>query len=218
MLTTVFEGTNAPLIKAVSDFYVKDHDWVADVTWGKGAFWKTTCTDRFMLFKSDALTTPDALWDFRKLPYIDSCMDHVVLDPPYMHSPGKKSAYREQYKTTHTHGSHDKPRTLYHNEIMQQYADGMREAWRILRVGGMLWVKCKDEIESNWQRWSHLEVYLDAREIGFIGKDLLILVTRKNMPSRHAKQLHARKHHSYLWIFIKPTSQQTTAINKARIR
>lgn len=218
MLTTVHNGNNGAMVKAVSDFYIKDGDWVADVTYGKGAFWKQASTSRFMLFKSDLLTVPEAPWDFRDLPYIDCCMDHVVLDPPYMHSPGKTSAYQQQYKTTHTHGSHDKPRTLYHNEIMEQYADGMSEAWRVLREGGMLWVKCKDEIESGWQRWSHHEVYLDARQIGFVGKDLFVLVTGQNIPDNHERQLHARKAHSYLWLFLKPTATQAKAVARYRIR
>lgn len=221
MLTTVHNGANAPLIEAVSGFYVKDGDWVADVTYGKGAFWKQTDTSRFMLFTSDMLTVPEAPWDFRDLPYIDGCMDHVVLDPPYMHSPGKTSAYQGQYQTTQSHGlhaDHGKARTLYHNEIIEDYAKGMAEAWRVLGEGGMLWVKCKDEIESGWQRWSHHEIYLDAREIGFVGKDLFILTTGGNIPSRHARQLHARKAHSYLWVFLKPTARQTKTVKRCRIR
>jgi len=221
MLSTVHYGPNAPLIHAVSDFYVKDGERVADVTYGKGAFWKDTDTRRFELLKSDIDTVPEALYDFRDLPYEAECMGHVVLDPPYMHSPGKTSAYRGQYRTTDSHGAgadHGKARTLYHNEIMEDYAKGMKEAWRVLRTGGMLWVKCKDEIESGWQRWSHHEIYLDARALGFVGKDLFILVPGSTIRSNHKRQLHARKAHSYLWIFLKPSMTHHRAVTRYRIR
>ena len=221
MLTTTHQGNNADLIKEASDFYIKDGDFVADVTYGRGVFWKKTNTSRFMLFPSDFITVPDRAFDFRALPYPDECLDHFVLDPPYMHSPGKTSAYQKMYRTTDSHGAgaaHGKVRTLYHNEIMEDYKAGMQEAWRTLVEGGMLWVKCKDEIESGWQRWSHHEVYLDAREIGFTGKDLFILVTGRNIPNRNQRQLHARKTHSYLWQFLKPTAAQTRSVSRMKIR
>ena len=209
---------NSDLIKEVSDFYIKDGDFVADVTWGKGVFWKKVDTTRFWFFPTDLLTM-DVSHDFRALPYDNEVFNHVILDPPYMHSPGK-TMLSKNYQNTAAHGQKStiKTRTIYHNEIIEDYEKGMQEAWRVLEPGGMLWVKCKDEIESGWQRWSHIEIYADARKIGFVGKDLFILVPTAKVNSNHARQLHARKTHSYLWLFIKPTDREAKQVEKYKIR
>lgn len=178
--------------------YVENGAKVADVTYGKGSFWKKVNTTRFVLDKSDKLMK-EAPYDFRKLPYKDEIYDHVVFDPPYMHNAGKPLVDARYRNSETTKGR-------YHNDIMQLYRQGMKEGKRILKVGGMLWVKCQDQIESGYQRWSHIEIYREARNLGMFGKDLFVLASR-NMPIQR-KQQHARKNHSYLWIFMKPAAKQ----------
>ena len=62
------------MIRNVCNLYVKDGDTVADVTYGKGAFWKSTDTDRFNLMASDILTCKDAPYDLTDLPYADESL------------------------------------------------------------------------------------------------------------------------------------------------
>ncbi len=57
--------------------------------YGKGVFWKRISKDLYKLKQSDII---DGI-DCRDLPYNDGEIDCVVLDPPYMHSPGG-TAYR----------------------------------------------------------------------------------------------------------------------------
>lgn len=54
------------------------------------------------------------------------------------------------------------------------YRGGLREARRVLRPNGQVWVKCQDEIESGRQCWSHIEIRAIARKLGFKAKDLFI--------------------------------------------
>ena len=70
-----------------------------------------------------------------------------VLYGPDIHNPGKHiTDYR--YNNAATTGG------MYHREIVTRfYYPGMAEAARILKPGGQLWVKCKDEIESSEQCW-----------------------------------------------------------------
>ena len=89
----------------------------------------------------------------------------------------------------------------YHRDIMELYRDGLTEAHRLLKPGGLTWCKTQDEIESHRQQWSHIEIYQIATEIGFYGRDLFVLVTG-SPPIQHRQQ-HARRNHSYLWIFQK---------------
>ena len=90
-------------------------------------------------------------------------------------------------------------------EIRQLYRDGMREAFRVLKANGLLWVKTKDQVESARQCWQHVELYNDALTLGFQGRDLFVVLTSPPNPSRwHGKkQQHAFKNCGYLWIFEK---------------
>jgi len=196
-------GDNSDLIAHVAEMYLKPKWKIADVTYGKGVFWRNIDKSKYNLSASDILTVPPFL-DFRKLPYKDGEFDCVVLDPPYVHNPGKLIV-NANYKNAET------TKGMYHNDIIQLYVEGMKEAFRILRIGGLLWVKCKDEVESSFQRWSHIEIYAHAIGLGFFAEDLFILTQKVKPIVQHKKQCHARKNHSYLWVFKKPDARELTA-------
>ncbi len=200
--TTVTLGTNADLFATVSDLYLNDGDVIADVTYSTGRFWKKTDLSRYRFLASDLLPRRDkrmtvTACDFRALPYAAGTIDVLVLDPPYIHSPGK-GMLATRYNGLATTDM------ISYADIIRLYRDGMTEAARVLRDGGQLWVKCKDTLASEHQRWSHITLQQIAHELGMYSRDLFLLVPPA--PSavttgRWARQLHARKVHSYLWIF-----------------
>ncbi len=202
-------GNNSDLIARAVELYIKPGWKVADVTYGKGAFWRKTDTTKFTLMISDLLTTTNN-WDFRSLPYADGEFDCVVLDPPYTHNPGHLIV-NANYKNAET------TKGMYHRDIIALYAAGMKEACRILRVGGYLWVKCKDEIESSYQRWSHIEIYHHAVALGFFPQDLFVLTQKAKPVVQHRHQQHARKNHSYLWVFKKPTAGELKELTRLNL-
>ena len=193
---TSYTGDNNFLIKEVSDLFLKDGYKVADVTYGRGVFWKSIDTSKYDFLPSDLQTCPDARYDFRKLPYKSDSLDVVVFDPPYVHNPGN-FIMNDRYQNKET------TKGMYHKDIINLYRQGMGEAMRVLKVGGTLWVKCKDEVESSIQRWSHVEILLTANRMGLYGLDLFVLTQQRLPILQHTKQNHARKNHSYLWVFLK---------------
>lgn len=202
---------NGQLIEQVLDLYAPKSDTrklrVADVTWGKGVFWRNIDLTRFDFHKSDILTVPEAPYDFRALPYTDQSFDLIALDPPYAHNPGKMIV-DANYRNAET------TRGMYHNDIINLYRDGMREAYRVLCKGGHLLVKCQDEVESSFQRWSHIEILRDALDLGFYAKDLFVLTQSKLPHVQFATQQHARKNHSYLWVFRRPEDKDLKSLNR----
>lgn len=185
---TVHQGSNSGLIKKVSELYFQEGDNIADVTWGKGVFWKEVDKTKYEIVGSDIKIGID----FRNLPYKNESFKHSVIDPPYARITNLKGMV-DCYNTT---------RFTTHSEILQLYQEGLAELYRIIKSKGMILCKCQDEIYGGKQYWTHIEIFNIALQLGLYPKDLFILVNEK-MPKPNYKQQHARKLHSYLWVFQK---------------
>jgi len=198
-VTSVVLGTNADLIAAVTRLYLPDAAVVADVSYSLGRFWSKVDTSRFRLLASDLQpSVPGVIAaDFRSLPYAPGSADVLVLDPPYIHAPGRGML------ATRYNGRGTDPLATYAS-IIDLYRDGMTEAARVLRDGGQCWVKCKDTLASERQRWSHITVHEIAVGLGMYARDLFMLVPPAPpvlTTGRWERQLHARKVGSWLWVF-----------------
>jgi len=200
-------GQNAHVFADILRLHVPRGSKVADVTYGKGAFWKQVDPTLYTLLATDLKTGVDC----RRLPYEDASIDAVVLDPPYMEGffrqtaeqlagSGSHASFREHYASSATTTSG--PR--YHAAVLSLYVEAAIEARRVLRNRGILIVKCQDEVSANQQHLTHVEIVNEYAAIGFHAKDLFVLV-RTNRPgvSRLKKQVHARKNHSYFLVFVK---------------
>ena len=209
VVVSAYVGTNADIFPVVLRLHVPDGARVADVTFGKGVFWRKVDIGRYDLHASDIA---DGI-DCRDLPYEASSFDCIVFDPPYMEGffrsgksikagAGTHTAFRDHYSN-----GHEAPRNgggKWHAAVVELYEEGGREAYRVLRDGGVFIVKCQDEVSANRQNLTHVEVINAYAETGFFCKDLFVVV-RPNKPgmSRLLKQVHARKNHSYFLVFVK---------------
>lgn len=201
-------GTNEKIFPQILGLYVAPGSIVADVTYGKGVFWKNIPPDRYRLLATDLTDGVDS----RALPYEDGAIDCVVFDPPYMHSPGgtAHTVHKPFERYYRNNGTGNRTSAKYHEAVLELYAETGKEAHRVLRDRGVLIVKCQDEVCSNRQRFTHIEILQAYADIGFIAEDLFVLV-RQNRPgaSRVVKQVHARKNHSYFLVFWKPDAKKS---------
>lgn len=198
---TAHHGRNDAMIAHVARLYIPDGATVIDATWGRGNFWPRTDTGRFRLIRSDLAEATGAHLraDFRQLPFGAAAADAVVLDPPYVARPDPGRFIDKRYRNSAT------TRGLFWREIMDLYHAGMTEAARVLRPGGTCWVKCQDTIENRCQRWSVIKMHEMALSLRLVPADLFILVNPTPPGGTRAeRQSHARRNHSYLWIFAKP--------------
>jgi len=199
-------GDNADLFPRILKLHVPDGAKIADVTYGKGVFWRNVPEGLYDLHASDLKTGVD----FRALPYADASMDAVVIDPPYM-----EGLLREKKDTRAGSGTHDQFRDYYssgaetgggkwHQAVLDLYIAGGREAHRVLKDHGMFIVKCQDEVCANRQELTHVQLVNAYGAMGFYARDLFVLVrTGRPGVSRLLKQVHARKNHSYFLVFEK---------------
>lgn len=200
LVFSAHQAGNSEVFPEILSLYVPKDSIVADVTYGKGAFWKSVPSGAYRLLKSDL---KDGI-DCRELPYDDASIDCVVIDPPYMHTPGGTAHdghqnFEQYYRNNGTTNAGSRK---YHDAVLDLYFDAAREAMRVLRFNGVLIVKCQDEVCAGRQRLTHVELINEFEKYGYRVEDCFV-VMRKNRPgvSRMLKQLHARKNHSYFLVF-----------------
>ena len=198
-------GTNDEVFPNVLSLYVAPGSTVADVTYGKGVFWRKIPGNAYNLLKTDIQHGVDC----RRLPYDDMTIDCVVFDPPYMHTPGGTAHVNHQNFEQYYKNNKASSEKKYHDAVLELYFLAAKEAWRVLRAGGVYIVKCQDEVCANQQRLTHVELINELAKYGFVAEDLFVVV-RNGKPgvSRMLRQAHARKNHSYFVVFLKPNGKK----------
>jgi hypothetical protein len=198
-------GENSDIFPQILRLHVPRGATVADVTFGKGVFWRDIPSDEYRRLTTDLKTGVDC----RNLPYGNEEIDCVVLDPPYMEGlyrsdnsfagNGTHNAFREHYSNGNRPALLD---NKWHDAVLELYVLAAIEARRVLKPDGILIVKCQDEVSAGIQRMSHVEIILNLLKLGYYPKDIFVVV-RRNRPgvTRIIKQLHARKNHSYFLVF-----------------
>lgn len=205
---------NADVFPEILDLHIPIGAKIADVTYGKGVFWKNVDLSKYELLATDISMGVDC----RALPYEDNSLDAIVIDPPYMEGllrsnpahkagTGSHATFREYY----SNGNETSTNTpKWHGAVTDLYFKAGQEALRVLKEKGVAIVKCQDEVSANRQWLTHVEIINFYEQLGFYTKDLFVVVrTNKSAVSRLKKQVHARKNHSYFLIFIKIPKNKT---------
>lgn len=191
-------GDNAALFTQVARLWIAPGDDVLDATYGRGAFWRNLPglpTHRF-----DALTGHD----LRALPVADASVDVFVLDPPYRPTHGSKTFTSNGLAQAYQLGEESLD-TI--NDVLNLYRGGITEAWRTLRPGGRVMVKCQDLSFGHRLHMATLDVLRELIGMGFDMADQFILANASQLASpTWVEQERARRAHSVLWVAVKPGS------------
>lgn len=210
LIFSAYIRKNEDIFPLILSLYVPLGAEIADVTYGKGVFWKKVNKADYILHFSDIKTGVDC----RNLLYDNNSMDCVVIDPPYMEGfyrrnnehlagNGTFASFREAYSDGSIYAQKEgAPR--YHDAVLDMYYSAGYEALRVLKKNGILIIKCQDEVSANKQHLTHVEIINEYLKYGFAIEDLFVMV-RNNRPSISTlkKQVHARKNHSYFLVFRK---------------
>ena len=200
---TARTGNNADQFPDILNIYIPIEGKVLDMTYGKGVFWKRA--GGYNIYANDIdPERGDYSYDFRSFPPSWGLFDAVILDPPYMEghrTSGRKSEIKQAMDDNYKVFSSDiKSVEDIFNKL---YCPGMKEAHRLLDSTGILVVKCQDQVDGGRNKWIHIWIYEEACRLGFLVEDLFVMV-RSSLPTmRHTFQLHARKNHSFWWVFRK---------------
>jgi SAM-dependent methyltransferase len=189
------------IIKNIIKLYCPDGTIEVDPTFSKGNFYKNIPKPKY-IYDLNPQTEDTQQADCRKLPHEDNSINSIMFDPPFLAG----------IPTKHTDGSNiilERFGVLRNiqNELWGMYHAALKEFHRILKPNGILIFKCQDTINTSKQFLSHVEIINYAVSLGFYPKDLFVLIAKNRViSSKHAKQQHARKYHSYFIVFIKQES------------
>ncbi len=207
VVMSAFVERNAHIFSKILSLHVPEGSKIADVTYGNGVFWKNIDISKYELLATDIATGVDC----RSLPYKAKSIDVLVLDPPYMEGllrtnkehkagGGTFSPFRSYY----SNGDERNHELKWHAAVTDLYFRAGSEGYRVLRDGGVMIVKCQDEVSANRQWLTHVEIINHFEQMGFYTKDLFVVVRQNKVGiTRLKRQVHARKNHSYFLVFIK---------------
>jgi hypothetical protein len=212
---SAYVARNSEVFPKVLDLHISAGATIADVTYGKGVFWKNIDLNEYTVYGSDLdpeKSPSGRPVDCRNLPYEDNSLDVVVLDPPYAEGFYRRkkdqlaggSSSHAQFRENYSNGEVlDTKGSKYHQAVLDLYCEAGLEAQRVLKDDGTLIVKVQDEVSANTQELTHIQITnFYEEELGMYTKDLFVVV-RNNTPavSGVQNQVHARKNHSFFMIY-----------------
>jgi hypothetical protein len=173
-----------------------------DCTYSIGHFWENLPQPKH---KSDLLPKRKDIIKASSdnLPFENDSMKSIMFDPPFVIA---GETYRDNEKGSSIIAKRFEGYKDF-AELKTHYYGTLKETYRILQTDGILVLKCQDVVSSGKNHFTHSLVMNMALQVGYYPKDLFILMAKNRINSFNGEkwknQFHARKHHSYFWVFQK---------------
>lgn len=194
------------IIENILSLYVPQGYIDCDCTYSKGNFYKNTgITEPEYKFDILPQTEDTVQASADNLPLESDSINCLMFDPPFLATTGKSLTSDDNNNVI------NKRFGVFPNEteLHTFYVNTIRETYRVLKDNGILIFKCQDKISSSKQYMSHCFIWGEAVKAGFYPKDLFILLAKNRLVAdwQLKNQKHARKFHSYFWVFEKTNKE-----------
>ena len=186
------------ILENIIRLYIPSGGIECDSTFGNGNFYKRISVPRYAY---DLNPRNGAEYgDSRNLPLADESISSLMFDPPFLATKGKSLQTDKGNIINRRFGVYPTEKELH-----DFYTESIKEGSRVLKKDGILIVKCQDKVSSGKQYMSHVYIFNEATRLGFVVKDLFILLAKNRWVADWQKknQQHARKYHCYFWVFQK---------------
>jgi hypothetical protein len=169
-----------------------------DPCYSVGNFYKDGLPKPKYKFDKFPQTTDIIQANSNNLPLDDSSIKTIMFDPPFVIGGEDHEGIKDGSNIISRRFTNFQSWT----ELREMYSSSLIEFYRILEDNGIVIFKCQDCVSSAKQHFTHVWIMQKAIKTGFYPKDLFILLAKSRMTDNR-KQQHARKFHSYYWVFKK---------------
>lgn len=198
-------NSNYEVISNIMSLYKIDQ-FDLDCTYSRGLFWKNLPEPKI---KTDLVPVTDdtVQADSEHLPFEDNSIKTIMCDLPFV-------ICGKQYKSNKEGSSVIAKRFegyATYNDLKRNYYNTLMELYRVCDKDGFVVFKCQDTVSGGINYFTHVMVLNMALELGFYPRDLFVLVAKMRINSfggKWNKQEHARKFHSFYWVFEKKISKK----------
>lgn len=197
------------IIKDILDLHNDGNQIDCDITYSKGNFYGRFSDENGSEFE---IKQPTYKFDVKplfddvvkldpmgKIPLENDSLNCIMIDLPFLvTSLSAHSVINGRNKMIKRFSGYNTQ-----EDLLDSYSHWLREAYRVLRPNGILIFKCQPTTCNNYQLMTHLFSCRVAEEVGFYIKDEFILLAKRRLIGKVIKQRHARKFHSYFYVFEK---------------
>ena len=205
MAATAWADNAQLILDCVRLGYLAGEDEVVDLTYGLGNWWNRWSPAFLWRNDLDPAKGVESCDDFRSTSLPSDCADAVAFDPPYIAQGGRDTSTTQEF--IRRFGLVEVPKTP--PDVQQLINDGLTEAHRIVKPGGVVLVKCKDYVNGGKVWWGTYETHKHAAELGLFVEDRLEHLSGTGPQPPRDRQLHARRNLSTLFVFRKPVERLT---------
>ena len=177
--------------------YIKSNNFDCDLTFSKGNFYNIIDAPRLKFDKYPQRMDVLPLIEANDIPSYS--LHSIVIDLPFIVNANSKGGFSEHSKIAKRFDFFTSEEELYkaNNDMIELSYDKLSK-------GGFLIMKVMDVCGPNGQIWVAHHVHNKAIECGFSLDDIFILIARsKYLHTNGQIQRHARKYHSYFFVFRK---------------
>jgi hypothetical protein len=193
-------ATNGELVATLHELgYIGLGDRVLDVTYGRGKWWD--------VFRPADLTVHDLHTvdgvDFRDLPEPDEFADVTVIDAPFVPQGGTDHEHTAEFRDRY--GLNGAPQ--HRTELTHLIMDGIAEAVRVTRRGGLVLVKCQPFQSGKFFHNMPAIICRHAEGLGLRQIDQGIM-RRRTGPTSTLVFNHLRSNYSVMLVFQRRTRRR----------
>jgi SAM-dependent methyltransferase len=199
-MASVWYGEDAELLERMLDFYPrKTPRKILDATVNGGRFWRNSKRPVTGM-DIDQCHKPDILADNTNMPLEDATFDVIVYDPPHIPNQGRDN--KKDFNTRF--GLVLRSSKENHYTFTHTFPPFLREAYRVLKIEGILLCKITDYVHHHRYQWAHIELINAACEVGFMPCDCIVKIRKGPIIDPKWKTAHhTRRQHCYWLVFRK---------------
>lgn len=145
-----------------------------------------------------------------KIPLTDESISSLMFDPPFVISPRNSPSIVKDNDNKRSCVMIKRFSSYYpYGELLDSYLHFFKEAKRLLKNDGIFIVKTQPCVTARKELNSHHYLWFIGESLGFDLIDEFVLITNRRLISGKIKsQEHARKFHSYFYVFKKSQKQK----------